>query len=84
MLKPIIAAQVKSAPWIETLSLSFPQWNQFKQGMFTLELSSCLLEIPNNAHILLDQNLIGCPTLESFASRLVDIWEQWDLFLLWL
>ena len=31
-----------------------------QQGMFTLEFSSCLLEIPNDIYMLLNQILIGC------------------------
>ena len=40
-------------------------------GMLTLELSSIVLEIPNDAYVTLSQNLIGCSTLSQECGNLI-------------
>ena len=35
----------------------------YQSGMSTLELSSSVMEIPNDAYTTLIQNVIGCSTL---------------------
>ena len=41
------------------------------QGLLTLELSSIVLEIPNDAYATLSQNLIGCSTLSQEYCKLI-------------
>ena len=43
--------------------------HQQQEGMLTLELSSIVLEIPNDAYTTLSRNLIGCPTLSEEYCR---------------
>ena len=42
-----------------------------QKGMLTLELSSYVLETPNDAYTTLRQNLIGCSTLSQEYCKLI-------------